>query len=90
MLRVWFCGPCRTHPHRNAEIFSYVVDGELTHADSLGNRESLPRGCVQYLSAGTGISHSVRGVAAPWFRVWPLSLPFLRASSVKGQAYGER
>jgi quercetin 2,3-dioxygenase len=46
------------HPHRNAEIFSYVVKGELTHADSIGNKESLGRGQVQYLSAGTGIVHS--------------------------------
>lgn len=46
------------HPHRNAEIFSYVVKGELTHQDSLGNIESLGRGSVQYLSAGTGVSHS--------------------------------
>lgn len=47
-----------THPHRDAEIFSYIVDGELSHKDSIGNKESLPRGCVQYLSAGTGITHS--------------------------------
>ncbi|KAK9816980.1 hypothetical protein WJX72_007758 [[Myrmecia] bisecta] len=46
------------HPHRNAEIFSYVVDGKLTHQDSLGHKESLARGSVQYLSAGTGIRHS--------------------------------
>ena len=50
----------RRHPHRDAEIFSYIVDGELSHQDSMGNKESFPRGCVQYLSAGTGISHSVR------------------------------
>ncbi|KAL3162869.1 hypothetical protein ABBQ32_009320 [Trebouxia sp. C0010 RCD-2024] len=47
-----------THPHRDAEIFSYIVDGHLSHKDSMGNCEALPRGCVQYLSAGTGISHS--------------------------------
>lgn len=49
----------RKHPHRNAEIFSYIVDGKLSHQDSMGNKEALPRGCVQYLSAGSGISHSV-------------------------------
>jgi len=49
---------CRRHPHRDAEIFSYIVDGELSHADTLGNKEALGRGCVQYLSAGTGIAHS--------------------------------
>ncbi|GAB4816782.1 hypothetical protein N2152v2_003828 [Parachlorella kessleri] len=46
------------HPHRDAEILSYVVQGELSHADSMGYKEALPRGCVQYLSAGTGITHS--------------------------------
>jgi hypothetical protein len=46
------------HPHRNAEIFSYVVKGELSHQDSMGNKESLGRGGVQYLSAGTGVTHS--------------------------------
>ena len=47
-----------THPHRDMEIISYVVSGELTHADSMGNTESLSRGAIQYLSAGTGITHS--------------------------------
>ena len=46
------------HPHTNAEIFSYIVDGALSHADSMGNTESLPRGGVQYMSAGTGVVHS--------------------------------
>ncbi|MDR2088257.1 MAG: pirin family protein [Clostridiales Family XIII bacterium] len=46
------------HPHKNMEVLSYVVDGELTHADSMGNRSSLTRGQVQYMSAGTGIFHS--------------------------------
>ncbi|KAL9936560.1 hypothetical protein V8E36_004628 [Tilletia maclaganii] len=46
------------HPHSNAEIFSFIVDGELTHDDSLGNREVLKRGDVQFTSAGTGIRHS--------------------------------
>ena len=53
--------PCRTHPHRDAEIFSYVLEGQLTHKDSMGNLESLSRGAVQYLSAGSGITHSVGG-----------------------------
>ena len=43
---------------RPQEIFSYIVDGELSHEDSMGNKESLGRGAVQYLSAGTGITHS--------------------------------
>jgi redox-sensitive bicupin YhaK (pirin superfamily) len=46
------------HPHKNMEVLSYVVRGELTHADSMGNRSSLTRGQVQYMSAGTGVFHS--------------------------------
>lgn len=47
-----------THPHENMEIISYIVDGEITHKDSMGNSETLKRGEVQYLSAGNGIFHS--------------------------------
>ncbi|GHU49924.1 hypothetical protein FACS1894127_4300 [Clostridia bacterium] len=47
-----------THPHKNMEIASYVVEGELTHADSMGNKHTLERGQVQYMSAGTGVYHS--------------------------------
>lgn len=47
-----------THPHRDMEIVSYVVDGELTHGDSMGNKNTLTRGQVQYMSAGTGVLHS--------------------------------
>jgi redox-sensitive bicupin YhaK (pirin superfamily) len=47
-----------THPHSNMEIISYVVNGEITHKDSMGNAETLKRGEVQYLSAGDGIYHS--------------------------------
>ena len=46
------------HPHRDMEIISYVVDGGLTHADSMGNERTLYRGEVQYMSAGTGVVHS--------------------------------
>lgn len=47
-----------THGHREYEIYSYVVSGELTHKDSLGNVETIKRGDVQFTSAGTGIRHS--------------------------------
>lgn len=46
------------HPHNDMEIISYIVDGEITHKDSMGNEETLKRGEVQYLSAGDGIFHS--------------------------------
>lgn len=47
-----------THPHKDMEIISYVVDGTLTHKDSMGNQRELTRGQVQYMSAGTGVFHS--------------------------------
>jgi quercetin 2,3-dioxygenase len=47
-----------THPHQDMEIISYVIDGELTHGDSMKNRSTLQRGHVQYMSAGTGVFHS--------------------------------
>ncbi len=46
------------HPHQNMEIITYVIDGELTHKDSLDNERTVSRGQVQYMSAGTGIFHS--------------------------------
>ena len=47
-----------THPHREFEIFSYIVSGELEHKDSMGNTEVLKRGDIQMTSTGTGIAHS--------------------------------
>lgn len=47
-----------THPHKDMEIITYVVDGMVTHADSMKNRHTLSRGQVQYMSAGTGVTHS--------------------------------
>ena len=46
------------HPHSNMEIISYIVNGEISHKDSMGNEEVLKAGEVQYLSAGDGIYHS--------------------------------
>lgn len=47
-----------THPHKDMEIITYVVRGALTHGDSMGNHNTISRGHVQYMSAGTGIFHS--------------------------------
>ncbi|HET7755450.1 MAG TPA: pirin family protein [Anaeromyxobacteraceae bacterium] len=47
-----------THGHRDMEIISYVLEGELAHRDSLGHGETLRPGEVQRMSAGTGIRHS--------------------------------
>jgi redox-sensitive bicupin YhaK (pirin superfamily) len=47
-----------THPHRDMEILTYVLAGKLAHRDSMGNERIVEPGAVQYLSAGTGITHA--------------------------------
>lgn len=47
-----------THPHRNMEIITYVVEGRLAHKDSTGGAGEIRPGQVQWMSAGSGVHHS--------------------------------
>ena len=44
-------GGFATHPHQNAEIFTYILSGSLRHEDSMGNKSTIKTGDFQYMSA---------------------------------------
>jgi redox-sensitive bicupin YhaK (pirin superfamily) len=86
------------HGHADMEIVTYVLEGELTHKDSIGTSETLGRGAVQFMTAGSGVRHSEQNLhsSSPlrfiqtWIMPRARSLPPNYGSTGSGAVVGER
>jgi quercetin 2,3-dioxygenase len=83
-----------THGHRDMEIISYVLDGEIAHKDSEGNVATLPAGEFQLMSAGKGIRHSefnpslTKGLH--FLQIWIQPNVYGQAPSYQQKAFGQK
>ena len=62
-----------THPHEEMEIITVLLEGEMTHKDSMGNKSVIQKGDVQRMSAGTGLTHSEYNLAdklVHFYQIW--------------------
>ncbi|MDD2907536.1 MAG: pirin family protein [Candidatus Gracilibacteria bacterium] len=76
------------HPHSNMEILTVILEGEITHGDNLGNKETISVGEIQTMSAGTGILHSEENLSnkeTHLYQIW-----FLPNSSGNKPSYKDQ
>jgi quercetin 2,3-dioxygenase len=82
-----------THGHRDMEIVSYVLEGELAHKDSMGNGAAIRPGEVQRMTAGTGVRHSefnhAQGQSTHFLQIWLLPAQAGLAPGYEQKTFGE-
>lgn len=80
------------HPHKDMEIITIVMEGSVTHGDSMGNKYSVPAGDVQVMSAGTGVVHSEQNnedSTLKLFQIWILPRTKGGSPRYKQRSFGE-
>jgi redox-sensitive bicupin YhaK (pirin superfamily) len=80
-----------THSHEEMEIVTIVLDGEMTHKDSMGNKAVIRAGDVQRMSAGTGLTHSEFNLAEKpvhFYQIWIFPDPKGLAPTYDQKTYG--
>ena len=75
------------HPHRGIETITYLLDGEIEHGDSLGNKGVIRDGECQWMTAGSGIIHQEMPMPAPRLRGIQLWLNLPKADKMTGPKY---